>query len=176
MNNIIVTVICDDQRVDLNLGNKFHKLVSSLTKSISRKFNVEVDYYYVFTNEMGRLVDFDDKTTIADFNLKNGDILYVNYPHAKARPCDMIGDTFVVFEFDGCRSHRVNVKKENSIMSLYQLVNKEKIFQDNFFLRYEGEILNIYSRLTIFETGIKKGAIIEICGQPTFNYCDDGTV
>lgn len=164
MSDIFITVVCGDKQVNLDVTSKLDKYAYSLTNSIEKRFGVEVEYYQVLRDGMSRYVDVDCTTTLKDFGFLNGDILCVNNPHAKARPCDMVGKTHVVFHFEGV-SARVEVLKENSIMHLYKLIYEEATFEDNFCLKYEGAILDRHSPLTIFQSGIKKGGVIEICGR-----------
>ena len=163
MSELIITITCGNESIDLNITLKLKRNVRDLIHLISATFDVNVEYMQIVRDNKIFDVDLEKIYLLYDFRFENGDTLLVNNPHAKATKNDMVGDIPVNFKFQGML---VNIwtKKECRISELYDLVRNENAFNDNFCLKYDGDVLSHFSRYTLFESGIKKGDVIEICG------------
>lgn len=169
MSELIITITCGDERsINLNITQKLKRNVGDLIHLISATFDVNVEYVQIVRDNKIFDIDLEKIYLLYDFRFKNGDTLLANNPHAKATKKDMVGDIPLNFEFQGM-SVNIWTKKENRISELYDLVRNENAFNDNFCLKYNGEVLSHFSRFTVFERGIKKNDIIEIYGELNFN-------
>lgn len=164
MDEILVTIRYDDSEKILNMSNILHVYIDRFKNFIGEKFGVAVEYFQIVRDDMTFDVNLENIYTLYDFYFENGDILLINNPHAKALPCDMIGDIPVNFDFQGMLVS-VWIKKEHKISDLYNVVRKENAFKNNFCLKYQGETLSYFSGYNVFGYGIKKNDTIEICGE-----------
>lgn len=164
MGELLVTIKYGGAEKILNATNIMHVHIERFNNFIGDKFGVVVEYFQIIRNGVTIDVDLQNIYTLYDFCFENGDTLLINNPHAKARPCDMVGNISVNFDFQGM-SVNVWIKKEHKISDLYNIIRKENTFKNNFCLKYQGEILSYFSGYTAFDYGINKGSTIEICGE-----------
>jgi hypothetical protein len=127
-------------------------------------FGTDIDNLVILRNSSHIITNINKLYIVRDMNLKESDVILINFIAEKATPQDYIGDMTI------CLSHsdvpvNILIPKTLRICDLYKMIDKETTFCSNYALFYDNEYISRFSLEIVRDMYQKNKGVIELRGR-----------